>query len=335
MLDKLGSDGLSQSEIDALLGKLGASSTSYQAPATPTQGVQAIVMSRRISYERLPMLEVVFDRWVRLLSTALRNFTSDAIDVSLEPITTMRFADYLAGLSNYSLTAVARAQEWENSVLMNLEPNLIYSMVDVLLGGRKTLAPMPLEGRTYTSIERSLIERLLTLSINELSTAFAPLTSVHFALDRLETSSKFAMVCRPSNAVIVARLRIEMENRGGIMELVVPYATLEPIRDVLLQMFLGEKFGQDSIWENHLAQELWKTQLELKAIFDEQTMTLEDVMNLKVGSQVMLSAHPDEPIEIRCEDVTLFTGRVGRKGEKVAIQIDQKIESKKERLPTT
>ena len=84
-----------------------------------------------------------------------------------------------------------------------------------------------------------------------------------------------------------------MEDRGGRTELLLPYATLEPIRKLLLQQFMGEKFGRDSIWESHLATELWSTKVDIDAILDEQTMPLNQIMNLKVGQTMMLNATPD------------------------------------------
>ena len=83
-----------------------------------------------------------------------------------------------------------------------------------------------------------------------------------------------------------------MEDRGGRTELLLPYATLEPIRKLLLQQFMGEKFGRDSIWESHLATELWSTKVDIDAILDEQTMPLNQIMNLEVGQTMMLSATP-------------------------------------------
>ncbi len=80
-----------------------------------------------------------------------------------------------------------------------------------------------------------------------------------FSLDRIETNPRFAAIARPPNAAIVVKLRIDMEDRGGRLELLLPYATLEPIRKMLLQQFMGEKFGRDNIWEGHLAGELWAT----------------------------------------------------------------------------
>ena len=147
--------------------------------------------------------------------------------------------------------------------------------------------------------------------------------------DRLETNPRFATISRPSNAAIVVRLRIDMEDRGGRLEMLLPYATLEPVRELLLQMFMGEKFGRDSIWETHLAEELWMTHVEMDAVLDEQRMSLNDVFNLRVGSRFMLAATPDSIVNLHCGDIPMYSGHMGRKGDQMAIRIEGKIEKQK------
>jgi flagellar motor switch protein FliM len=105
-----------------------------------------------------------------------------------------------------------------------------------------------------------------------------------------------------------------------------PYATLEPIRKLLLQQFMGEKFGRDSIWESHLATELWSTKVDIDAILDEQIMSLNKVRNLEVGQTLMLNSGPDSKIELRCGGVPLLRGRMGRVGSSVAVRVDDAIE---------
>jgi flagellar motor switch protein FliM len=160
--------------------------------------------------------------------------------------------------------------------------------------------------------------------LSDLSAAFDPLSPVTFRYDRLETNPRFATIARPANAVILAKLRVDMEDRGGKVELCLPYATLEPVRELLLQMFLGEKFGRDSIWETHLANQLWQTDIQIEAVLDEVTVPLRDVLNLKVGSRIMLNAHPQSAVEIRRGDSRLFIGTMGRQDGKIAIRVADK-----------
>jgi flagellar motor switch protein FliM len=311
---------LNQDEIDSLLG--------FDAGGGGNQertGIQAIVNSALVSYERLPLLEIVFDRLVRMMTTSLRNFTSDNVEVSLDNISSVRFGDYLNSIPLPAILAVFRAEELDNYGLLTVDSNLIYSIVDVLLGGRRGTAAMRVEGRPYTTIERTLVQRMLEVVLQDLKVAFEPVSQVQFLLDRIEINPRFAAIARPANAAVLVKLRIDMEDRGGRIELLLPYATLEPIRELLLQMFMGEKFGRDSIWEGHLATELWRTNVEIEAVLDELPLSLNDVMNFEVGQTLLLNVGPEARIELRCGGVGLLNGRMGRVGHQVAVRVENTI----------
>ncbi len=315
---------LNQAEIDSLLG-FGAGPTREAEES----GIQKIISSGLVSYERLPMLEIVFDRLVRLLSTTLRNFTSDNVDVSIDGIVSLRFGDYLNSVPLPAMLGVTRADEWDNYGLAVVDSALIYSVVDVLLGGRRGTAAMRIEGRPYTTIERTLVERLVNVVLDDLTSAFEPLCPVHFKFERLEVNPRFAVISRPANACVLVRLRVDMEDRGGKLEILLPYATLEPVRELLLQQFMGEKFGRDSIWETHLAEELRHTDIGLDVVLDEQIMPLSAVLNLKVGDRISLGVAPGAPVSLRCGEVPLFEGEMGRKGQRLAVRIDKEIDRRK------
>ncbi len=312
---------LNQDEIDSLLGFDDGGGGSGDG-----SGIAAIVNSALVSYERLPMLEVVFDRLVRMMSTSLRNFTSDNVEVSLDNITSIRFGDYLNSIPLPAMLSVFKAEEWDNFGLLTIDSALIYSIVDVLLGGRRGTAAMRIEGRPYTTIERNLVERMVHVVLGDLSAAFDPLSPVTFRFDRLETNPRFAAIARPANAAVLARLRIDMDDRGGRLELLLPYATLEPVREILLQMFMGEKFGRDSIWENHLAGELWHTDVGIDGVLDEVTASLREVLAWEPGSKVVLNSFPDSPITLRCGAVSMFKGMMGQRNGNIAIKIGERIQ---------
>ncbi|HEY1015041.1 flagellar motor switch protein FliM, partial [Brevundimonas sp.] len=304
-------------EIDSLLGfDMGDGDDSERS------GIRAIINSALVSYERLPMLEIVFDRLVRLMTTSLRNFTSDNVEVSLDTISSIRFGDYLNSIPLPAILAVFRAEELDNYGLLTVDSNLIYSIVDVLLGGRRGTAALRIEGRPYTTIERVLVQRMVEVILNDARQAFEPLTPVHFNLDRLETNPRFAAIARPANAAILVKLRIDMEDRGGRVELLLPYSTLEPIRKMLLQQFMGEKFGRDNIWEGHLATELWTTETEVRCVLDEQQIPLSKVLDLKVGDTLMLNATPESEVSIRAGSIPLTTGKMGRRGQHIAVRVE-------------
>ncbi|NVO12698.1 MAG: flagellar motor switch protein FliM [Rhodoplanes sp.] len=307
---------LGQEEIDALLGFSVADLT-----LTDNSGIRAIIDSAMVSYERLPMLEIVFDRLVRLMTTSLRNFTSDNVEVSLDQITSVRFGDYLNSIPLPAILAVFKAEEWENFGLFTVSSGLIYSMIDVLLGGRRGQTSVRVEGRPYTTIETDLVKRMIEVVLADAELAFKPLSPVKFNIDRFETNPRFAAISRPANAAILVRLRIDMEDRGGTVELLLPYATIEPIRDVLLQMFMGDKLGRDPIWEGHLATEIGQAEISVDAVLYEAFIPLRKLMELDVGDTLPLDLKPEALVSIRCGNVTLTEARMGRVGDRVAVRV--------------
>src|SRR3978361_1148071 len=139
-----------QDEIDSLLG--------FDVNADQSQdksGVRAIINSALVSYERLPMLEIVFDRLVRLMTTSLRNFTSDNVEVSLDRITSVRFGDYLNSMPLPAVLSVFKAEELDNYGLFTVDSSMIYSIIDVLLGGRRGQSAIRIGGRPYKTHESS------------------------------------------------------------------------------------------------------------------------------------------------------------------------------------
>ncbi len=314
---------LNQDEIDTLLG------FDNKADSGQMEGIFAILDKSTTAYEKLPMLEVVFDRLVRQLSTSLRNFTSENVDVSLDSMTSVRFDDYLNAIPLPALLVVFRAVEWENFGIINVDTAQIYAMVDILLGGRKSAKPSKVEGRAYTTIEQDIIKRMVEVVLSDLSSAFEPLSPATFHFDRLETNPRFATITRPANPALLVKLKVDMvEERGGMIEILLPHTTLEPIRDLLLQMFMGENFGQDTVWEKHLGRELRNTAVTIEAAFNEKTLTLKDIMSLKVGSTVLLECTPDDELQIRVGGVPVTMGTMGRVGEHVAISLSDPIKRK-------
>jgi flagellar motor switch protein FliM len=309
---------LNQDEIDSLLGFDASVGSNVELT-----GVQALINSALVSYERLPMLEIVFDRLVRLATTSLRNFTSDNVEVTMDSISSVRFGDYLNSIPLPAILSVIKAEEWENYGLLTVDSSLIYSMIDVLLGGRRVGGNIRVEGRPYTTIEMALARRMIEVILDDTHRAFEPVTNVNFKLERMETNPRFAAISRPGNAAILIELRIEMDDRGGKIEILLPYATIEPIREQLLQMFMGEKFGRDPIWEGHLATEIYSADVEVEAVLHEQTLPLSRMLGIKQGDTVMFERTPSDPVRLRCGDVELTEAVMGHIGNHVSVRVSR------------
>ena len=307
---------LNQDEIDSLLGF-----DLSDEEAAERSGIRAIINSALVSYERLPMLEIVFDRLVRYMTTSLRNFTSDNVEVTLDSISSVRFGDYLNSIPLPAILSVIKAEEWENYGLLTVDSSLIYSMIDVLLGGRRVGGNIRVEGRPYTTIEMALARKMIEIILEDTHRAFEPVTQVNFKLERMESNPRFAAISRPGNAAILIELRIEMDDRGGKIEILLPYATIEPIREQLLQMFMGEKFGRDPIWEGHLATEIYSADVEIEAVLHEQELPLSRMLGMKPGDTVMFERTPSDPVRLRCGHVELTEAIMGHIGNHVSVRV--------------
>ncbi|WP_068085672.1 flagellar motor switch protein FliM [Polycladidibacter stylochi] len=315
---------LNQEEIDNLLG--------FNIDETLSgneSGIRALINSAMVSYERLPMLEIVFDRLVRLTTTSLRNFTSDNVEVSLDSINSVRFGDYLNSIPLPAILGVFKANEWDGFGLVTVESSLIYSVIDVLLGGGRGSSTIRVEGRPYTTIESNLVRQMIEIILADAEHAFEPLSPVKLPLERLETNPRFAAISRPANAAILVELRIDMEDRGGKVEILLPYATLEPIRELLLQMFMGEKLGRDSIWEEHLASEVYSSEVNVDAVLYESQISLRRVMGFEVGQTLVFDVGPKDPIAIKSGGIPLTEGVPGSVGSNVSVEISRRLRQPK------
>jgi len=329
--DKGGGDGLpgsatppralGQDEIDALMGVAGQDEDPSTLPA-----IQRILKNTKPKYEALPILEFVFDRLVRFSTSSLRNITGGGVEVYYDGGETKRFGDYMRSVKQPSMLVVFKAVEWENQGLMMIDDALINSMIDVMLGG-SSAPPCPPEGRDYTAIERALIERLAQKILEDLSRAFQPVSPespITFNFERIETNERFAYVTRKQNAVRVANFRVDMveRGRGGSIQVMLPYATLEPVSEVLRQMYMGEKLGKDTFWEGHLKGELAQTNFVVSALLGEVTVPLGEIVRWRPGTEIHLPLKTGDNLPLLVDNKEMFQVSMGKRNGHVAVKIE-------------
>jgi flagellar motor switch protein FliM len=303
-----------------------SSTENLSSPTTIEQhpGLKMLVDSARLTYEKLPMLEIILDKLVGLLTSSLRNFTSVMIDVNFANIGALRFGEYLNSLRIPSMLHICTVPKWGSSILLSADSNLAYAVINILLGGKnhqKTVErPEP---RPYTAIEGRLLERFTNIVLADFNRVFHPLTGVEFRYDRQESIPRFATIVQANNAVVLASLKIMVNGQGGNFDFVIPYSTIEPVRETLLQMYVGEKFGQDSIWENHLTKEAWAVEIPLQAFLAEIELPLEEVLQWKKGTFLNLNKPLNTLISVKNEDTKVFEGSMGNYENYLAIKIEK------------
>ncbi len=292
-------------------------------------GLKAVLDKALESYEKLPMLEIVFERLVRLLTTALRNLTSETVDITIQNYSSLRFASYYSTIKPPCSIIVFKVIEWENLGLVVIDSSLIYTMVDLLFGGKKNHRDMKTEGRSHTYIEQALIKQISEVMLSELSASFDSVSPATCVFERLESNPNFAAITRPGDAIILLKLYVDLDGRGGTIDFMIPYATIEPIKNLLQQVFIGERFGSDAGWEELMLERVYAIDIPLEAVIIDKARPLSEVVKLKVGDTILTSIKQEEDIFVRSEGVSLFKGQIGKINEKVAINITQQVKQDK------
>ncbi len=314
---------LTQEEIDSLLG-------SDPTPEKEEAGLRSLLSTSRVTRERMPMLEVIYERFVRVVSNSLRHFTTENVEVSLDGgVSSVRFGDYLNQIPVPAMMMVFKTQEWDSYGLINVNNQLVYSMVDLLLGGRRTQQVRVIP-RAYTQIEASLVEKMVALILEDLSASFAPVTPMTFRYERMETNPVFVSIARTTNVAVLARFYVDIESRGGSFDIVLPYVTLEPVRPYLSQLLQGEKLGKDHAWQNHVKDSVETSELELWAILADFRQKLGEVAAWRAGDILNLRMTEEADIVLTSEGVDLFKGKLGRLNNNLAVQVTGRVSKKGE-----
>lgn len=292
----------------------------------PSTGIQALLSSAMVAFEKLPMLEVIFDRLVRILSNSLRNFTSENVEISLNSMEPQRFDDFLDNIQLPSFLVIFRAIEWDNYGIIHISNELMYTLVDILMGGKSMEGKSVLTDRPYTPIEINLMERFIYILFLDMNIAFSPVTKVTFDVERMEVDPRFATITRPTDAVMTSTFDIHLQDKEGQLTIMIPYASMDTVKNELTQMFIGEKFDQDLSLENYFKSELKRMNVEMDAILAEIDIPLEETLNWKPGSILPLYKNPAHPIEIRADAIPLFRALMGEHDQNVAVKVLNEIE---------
>ena len=292
------------------------------------RGVKAVLDQALQSYEKLPMLEIVFEKFITQLATSLRNLTSEAVDVEISEFNSLRFGSFFSSLKTSFSIAVFKAVEWENLGLLILENELIFSLVDLLLGGKKNIASQgkTTTSRVLTSIEQGLAKQIVEVILSDLSTSFDAVSPTSFVFERLESNPNFATISRPGDAIIVLKLKIVIDKKIEKIELVIPYKTIEPVKEQMQQVFLGDKFGSDAAWEELLLSALYQVDVPIEAVIINKPSTLEEVAGLRIGDTIIMDQKQDDDVLVRFGQVTIYRGQIGKIDNKIAVSLKSLIQ---------
>lgn len=318
------SDLLSQDEIDALLHGVDDGDVETEVEVEEDRsGVRGYDFNsqERIVRGRMPTLEMVNERLARYFRISLFNFLRRSAEISISGIQVLKFSEYIQSLYVPTNLNVVRFSPLRSRALIVMEPRLVFTAVDNFFGGGGQFYNK-VEGREFTPTEMRVIRLIIDLLFDDLKEAWKPVMDLEFEYMNSEVNPQFANIVSPAEIVIVSTIHVELEGGGGDINIAMPYAMIEPIRD-LLDSVSSDRGEVDGSWQEGLRKEVLRSEVELNSMLIEKSVKLKDVMNFKKGDVIPFDM--PETVVVQAEGVSVFKGKVGLSDGNYAIQITEKL----------
>lgn len=316
-------DVLSQNEIDNLLQALSSGELdAEEIKDSDEKQIKNYDFARpaKFSKEHLRTLEIIFEHYGRLLSTNLPVYLRKAIQVEVMNSEAVSYSEFSNALSNPVLLGILNFAPLKGNIILEIASNLGYAMVDRMLGGEGE----PLEKtREFSEIELLIIERILTVCVNLLHEPWENVVDIHPRLERIETNSQFAQIISPSEMIAIVTINIKIGDVEGLMNVCLPYLTLEDIMDKLNTKYwystMQDKDEQQYV--DAIETLISKAPIPMKAVLGNSTISVSDFSGLQVGDIIRLDTKVNQELDVFVGNIKKFTALPGSSGDKYAVRI--------------
>ncbi len=318
---------LSQSEVDALLSAVSDNRVDSDDDGGP-EGLQSGVVQYdlanqdRIIRGRMPTLDIIHDRFIRLFRVTLSNALRKMANLSVNSTGPLKFSEFMNSLPLPSCLNILRLDPLRGAAVMVIESKLLYALVDSFFGGND-VPYTKIEGKDFTQIEIKIARRIVLSAIDDLEKAWEPVYPLKIGYSRTEINPQFVAVVPPSDVVIATTFDVELEKVSGTIKIVIPYSTLEPIKSKLSVGFQSEQLEVDFIWINRVKEQIMQTTANIVVKLGEANIQVRDLMNLEVGDIIQLDTDATMPLNVMVEGIPKFKGIPGLLRGNRAIRITE------------
>ena len=328
----MASDFLTQDEVDALLKGVTGEIDEPEVQEAQEDNVRSYNLGtqERIVRGRMPMLELVNERFARYLRIGLFNYMHRSAEVSLGPIRVQKYSEFIRNQVVPTNLNLVTAKPLRGTSLFVFDPNLVFLVVDNMFGGDGRFHTR-VEGRDFTATEQRIIQGLLRVVFTEYARSWRPVYEFSFEYVRSEMNSQFANIATPSEIVISTTFSIEFGGTAADMHICFPYLMLEPIRDLLYSSMQNDQLSTDQRWIVMLRRQLKDVDVEIVAQLGTASVTLRDVLALKVGDVIPIDI--PEKIIGSVDDIPLMECQYGQQGGHFALKIERFISLTEDPIP--
>ncbi|PKO93798.1 MAG: flagellar motor switch protein FliM [Betaproteobacteria bacterium HGW-Betaproteobacteria-1] len=312
---------LSQDEVDALLKGVTGEQDEVKNEIDPSAiRDYNLATQERIVRGRLPTLEIINERFARLLRIGLFNFLRRTSEVSVGSVRISKYSDFIRNLVVPTNLNLVQIKPFRGTALMIFDPNLVFLLVDNLFGGDGRFHTR-VEGRDFTQTEQRIIKRLLDIVTETYMKSWEPVYRIECEYVRSEMNTQFANIATPNEVVVSTTFTIELGDVSGELHFCMPYSMIEPIRDILSSSLQGEVLGVDRRWVRLMTQQIQGAEVELVTDLAKARMTLNDVLNMKVGDVIPLSL--SETVEAKVDNVPVMECKYGIFNGQYALRVEK------------
>ena len=319
-------DLLSQDEIDALLH--GVDDGDIETEDDVDEGGASsydLTSQERIVRGRMPTLEMVNERFARYTRISLFNILRRSADVSVGGVQILKFGEYVHTLYVPTSLNLVKIRPLRGTSLFIMDAKLVFKLVDNFFGGDGRHAKI--EGREFTPTENRIVRMLLTQIFVDLREAWAPIMEVDFEYVNSEVNPAMANIVSPGEVVVVSTFHIELDGGGGDFHVTIPYAMLEPIREVLDSGVQSDSDGKDERWSNALRADIMDAKVNLEMRVAEREITLRDIMAMDAGDVIPVEI--PELLTLTANGVPTFDCKLGISRSNLAVKIVDQIKRDK------
>jgi flagellar motor switch protein FliM len=318
-------DFLSQEEVNVLLKGVAGQGISQQGSGRPA-GFRPynLATQERIVRGRMPTLEIINERFARLLRLGLFNFMRRSANVTAGPVRVIKFSEFVRNLVVPSNLNLVHVKPLRGTSLFVFDPTLVFLVVDNLFGGDGRLQPKA-ERRDFTQTEQRIIQRLLNLVFDSYGKSWHPVYPIEFEYVRAETNIQFANVATPNEVVVVTTFEVNFGSVIGEMHICTPYSILEPIRDLLSSSVQGEALEVDKRWVGRLSKQVQSAEVPLLVNLAQVQVTLNQILKMQVGDVIPLDI--PEFVTASVDGVPVMECRYGVSNGRYALRMEKMLGS--------
>jgi flagellar motor switch protein FliM len=313
---------LDQAEIDALIHGVDSGAVSTEPASTPGE-VRSYDFNNqmRIVRGRMPTLEMINERFARLFRVSLYNLLRRSPEISLAPVAIKKFSEYVHTLHVPTNLNLVKINPFRGTALIMLDPKLVFAVVDSFFGGTGRHAKI--EGRDFTATEQRIIHMLLRSVFSDLHEAWSHVATIEVEYLQSEINPHFANIVSPSEIVVITSFHVDLDGVGGELHVTMPYAMIEPLREVLDSGMASDRVDKDERWMHTLREEIEDAEVELTTLLGRTSITLGELLNLKPGD--IIGTDFAGKVLVLAEDVPMFRGSFGLSRGHQAIKFEDRV----------